>query len=312
MSLPTLHEYSDKKGYSDMDKVKRAVHYWCNDTIHRSYAGQGITTAILDTGIAPHPDFKGRIVAFKDYINGRKSIYDDCGHGTHVAGILAGDGRMSKGILAGMAPAASLVIVKVLDGKGEGNLGQIFAGIQWIKKNWRRYRIRIVNISVGARNGIDERKEERLVEAVEQLWDEGIIVTVSAGNYGPDAGTITIPGTSRKVITVGADRVRNQKDCSGRGPTGECIVKPDIVAPGYQIISCNNTFYQQQKPYTMKSGSSMATPVVSGALALLLSKYPEMKNTEVKLWMRECSSLKRDKERAYIWRKLNVTEMLKY
>lgn len=274
-----------------MDKVKKSVHYWCNDTIHRVCMGQHVTAAVLDTGIAPHPDFKGRILAFKDCVNGRQGLYDDCGHGTHVAGILAGDGRMSKGILAGIAPSASLVIIKVLDKKGEGNISQIFEGMRWIKKNWYQYGINIVNISVGAKAGTDQEKEDRLIEAVEELWDMGLTVVVSAGNYGPEEGSVAIPGTSRKVITVGAIwEGKNQKDCSGRGPTGECIVKPDILAPGYQIISCNNVVNVNTKPYTVKSGTSMATPVVSGAIALLLSKYPDMKNLETKLRLRECGS----------------------
>lgn len=270
-----------------MDRVKKTIGYWCGDIRNYGYRGENVGVAVLDTGIAPHPDFKGRIMAFKDCVNGKKMLYDDSGHGTHVAGILAGDGKASKGVLAGMAPGARLCIVKVLNEKGEGDVGHILDGIRWIREHERKLGLRVVNISVGARAGIDGGKEERLLKAVEALWDMGLTVVVSAGNYGPQKGTIAVPGTSRKVITVGAVKDGGDLGCSGNGPTGECIVKPDLVAPGYQIISCNNVSYQTRKPYTVKSGSSMATPVVSGAVALLLSKYPDMSNVEVKLKLRQ-------------------------
>lgn len=270
-----------------MDRVKKAIGYWCGDIRNYGYRGENVGVAVLDTGIAPHPDFKGRILAFKDCVNGKKTLYDDSGHGTHVAGILAGDGKASKGILTGMAPGARLCIVKVLNERGEGDVGHILDGIQWIREYERKLGLRVVNISVGAKAGIDGEKEERLLKAVEALWDMGLTVVVSAGNYGPKKGTIAVPGTSRKVITVGAVKDGADPGCSGNGPTGECIVKPDLVAPGYQIISCNNVSYQARKPYTVKSGSSMATPVVSGAVALLLSKYPDMSNVEVKLKLRQ-------------------------
>ena len=271
-----------------MDRVKQAVRYWCADTRNGRCMGRNVTAAVLDSGIAPHPDFKGRILAFKDFVRGRRELYDDNGHGTHVAGILAGDGRMSGGILAGMAPEAKLVILKVLDQKGEGNMRQILEGICWLMRNGNRFGIKVVNISVGAREGLNEEKENWLVEAVERLWDAGIVVVVSAGNYGPEQGTIAIPGNSRKVITVGAyAKTARGQECSGRGPTKACVVKPDLVAPGYQIISCNRVSARNRKPYIVKSGTSMATPVVAGAGAMLLSKYPDMSNVEIKLKLRE-------------------------
>ncbi len=270
-----------------MDRVKKEVHYWCKDTINRRITGQGVTVAVLDTGLAPHPDFRGRVAAFKDCIQGRQRAYDDSGHGTHVAGIAAGSGRMSKGILAGIAPEAKLVIVKVLNDKGEGDMEQILDGLRWTYENWERFGVRIVNISVGAKDNMDQTKETVLIEEVEKLWDAGLIVIVSAGNFGPEAGTVAIPGTSRKVITVGAV-TGNGKGIgySGQGPTEACVVKPEVMAPGYQIISCNNISNMKQKPYTVKSGTSMAAPVVSGAAALLLSKYPDMSNVEMKLRLR--------------------------
>ena len=117
-----------------MDRVRKEVHYGCIDTIEKNYGGQNVGVAILDTGLFPHPDFSGRVAAFKDCVNGRRGLYDDSGHGTHVAGILAGDGKMSNGLLAGMAPMARLIIVKVLDEKGDGDIRQLLEGVQWIKK----------------------------------------------------------------------------------------------------------------------------------------------------------------------------------
>ena len=130
-----------------------------------------------------------------------------------------------------------------------------------------------------------------LVRGVEEIWDAGLVVVVAAGNMGPKRGTITTPGISRKVITVGCsddDQVVNvmgsrMSDYSGRGPTRSCVCKPDIVAPGAAITSCSN----QSGCYTIKSGTSMATPYVSGAIALLLEQNPEMSNRDVKLLLRE-------------------------
>lgn len=292
-----------------MDRVRREVHYDCVDTIEKNYAGQNVGVAILDTGLFPHPDFSGRVAAFKDCVNGRRELYDYSGHGTHVAGILAGDGKMSNGLLAGMAPMARLIIVKVLDEKGDGDIRQLLEGVQWIKKYYRRFGIRIVNISVGAKAGINRQKEEWLMEVVEQLWDMGLVVVVSAGNCGPGEGTITIPGTSRKVITVGAVKGGKEIECSGRGPTGECVVKPDVVAPGYQIVSCSPASESSKTPYTIKSGTSMATPVVSGAIAVLLSKYPHMSNVEIKLKLREtCRRIKREEGTG--WGMLRVDKLI--
>lgn len=271
-----------------MDRVKKRIGYWCEDILKKGVRGCGVGIAVLDTGMAAHPDLERRVAAFWDCVNHRQGMYDNSGHGTHVAGILAGDGRMSKGLYSGMAPEARLVVVKVLDAKGEGEVEQILEGIEWVRQNGRKYGVRVVNISVGAKQNLDEGKEERLVQAVEDLWDRGYVVVVSAGNYGPREGTIAVPGNSRKVITVGAmNEPAMRYNCSGTGPTDQCIVKPDLVAPGYQTTSCNNLYRKNQNYYIKKSGTSMATPVVSGAAALFLSKYPDACNVEIKLRLRE-------------------------
>ncbi len=300
-----------------MDKAKEAIGYYCDDIFKGRYLGQGITAAILDTGITLHPDFGRRIVAFRDFVDFQHRIYDDSGHGTHVAGILAGSGRMSEGVYSGIASEAELVIGKVLDEDGNGSVRAVLQGIEWILEKQNEWNLRIVNLSVGTQPGLKEKEEQRLLEAVENMWDAGIVVVVSAGNSGPKEGTIAVPGNSRKVITVGAVDRMFQKggsgisrwDYSGRGPVGECILKPDLSAPGTQIMSCNGNYTNRfRKPYAMKSGTSMATPIVSGAIACLLSKYPDMSNVEVKLRLRErCMS---GQEGGLGWGVLNVERLL--
>ena len=279
-----------------MKWVKQTVHYWCKDTADSRYLGTGICAAILDTGIALHPDLKDRVTGFRDFTGSSIKCRDDSGHGTHVAGILAGNGISSGGSYAGMAPRTDLLIGKVLDREGNGNVDNVISGIQWVMESAVSCGIRIVNISVGTQPDLAQSQKDRLQKAVEELWDMGLIVVVSAGNYGPRSGTVVVPGNSRKVITVGVpdspssfSRSRRERiNYSGRGPTNECVIKPDIFAPGTGILSCNSRFsFPGEPPYIMKSGTSMATPVVSGALACLLSKYPDMTNVEVKLKLRE-------------------------
>ncbi len=261
----------------------------------KQYTGRGIGVAVMDTGAYPHPDFRDRVVAFRDEVRGKNKSYDDNGHGTHILGIVAGDGALSGGRCRGMAPGAHLVPVKVLDWRGSGTVDQVLAGVEYLLSVHKKLGIRIVNISMGAfdRDGMDE--DTTLVRGVEKLWDAGLVVVTAAGNNGPGPQTIATPGISRKVITVGCSddekevqvegsRLRNY---SGRGPTKACICKPDLVAPGCEIISCNRMVRNTDPPYTVKSGTSMATPMVTGAIACLLEKYPHMTNGQVKLRLRD-------------------------
>ncbi len=297
LNIPYFCEYSYiKRIFSVMKFVKQTVGYWCPDITQGNFLGQGIRAAILDTGVSNHPDLQNRILDFRDFTGRSSGERDDSGHGTHVAGILAGDGTASSGLYAGMAPRSELIIGKVLDREGNGNVDIVLKGIEWILSRKSTYDIRIVNISVGTQPDLPREQKQLLLEAVEHLWDAGLVVVVSAGNYGPKSGTVSVPGSSRKVITVGVPDSplppvscrRNRLNYSGRGPTGECVVKPDIYAPGTGIISCNSRYsLPGEHPYTIKSGTSMATPVVSGAIACLLSKYPDMTNVEVKLRLRE-------------------------
>lgn len=243
-----------------------------------------VTIAFLDTGAEKHPDFSDRIVAFKDFINGKKIPYDDSGHGTHVCGIAAGDGNSSNGKYCGIAPASRIVVGKVLDGNGDGLAEQMIKGIDWIIEIREQFDIRIVNISVGIGNLKDKLKQQELVNKVEELCGYGIIVVCAAGNLGPDKGSISPLGVSKKVITVGCHDGEYFKDyenrCeiySGRGPTRDAIKKPDIVAPGTEIISC----CIGKDSYMAKSGTSMATAIVSGAVALIWQKYPQLSREQV-------------------------------
>ena len=254
------------------------------------FTGKGIGVAVLDTGCFPHEDLNNRIAAFCDMVQRRTEPYDDNGHGTHVCGIVGGNG-CGNSLYCGVAPRCHLIPVKVLDRRGNGYASDVLSGLRWIRENRDVYNIRIVNISVGSFSRRNMGENSALVRGVNETWDAGLVVVVAAGNMGPKTGTITTPGISRKVITVGCSDDHKEVnvmgnrmiDYSGRGPTGACICKPDIVAPGASITSCAN----KRGEYTCKSGTSMATPFVSGALALLLEKYPDMSNRDVKLFLRE-------------------------
>ena len=257
------------------------------DPLHNSHiTGSKITVAILDSGLYPHRDFSGRIIHFKDFINHKTFPYDDNSHGTHVGGIIGGSGIMSGGIYKGIAPGCNLLPIKVLNSQGTGSPDVILDGIEWIIQNMDKYKIKVVNISIGTKVSSCKDEESALVKAVDAMWDLGLTVVTSAGNYGPNYNTITTPGISRKVITVGASQALISQDSlgkalisySGKGPTPCKVPKPDITAPGSHIISCS----AYKNGYTAKSGTSMSTPIVSGAAALVYSYNPYLTNTEFK------------------------------
>ena len=195
-----------------------------------------------------------------------------------------------------------------LDHEGNGNIQTVLKGIDWILKIKDSYPLHLVNISVGGRPTLPPGQKKLLLDAVEHLWDLGLTVVVSSGNYGPRPGTVAVPGTSPKVITVGVPDTlplfrtgHSSSNYSGRGPTDHCIKKPDVFAPGTGIISCNSRYissmqsasvrpslfqrptFLSSQPYIAKTGTSMATPVVTGAIACLFSKYPDLSNVEAKL-----------------------------
>lgn len=273
-----------------MRRVLEQIEAHCEE---KEITGQGITVAVLDSGFGRHPDIRGRILGFQDFVNNRRMPYDDNGHGTHVCGIICGDGALSGGRYRGIAPGAGLVVGKVLDDKGNGTTEHMLDGLQWILQNKERYRIRVLNISVGIGELKEKEKQEALHRKIEEIWDSGITVICAAGNKGPESGSISAIGGNSRVITVGCHDgeycLDNPGRCatySGRGDEFSDIRKPDVVAPGTDIMSCN-AFYKRNygcinHAYVKKSGTSMATPIVTGAAALTFSKYHEMTNEEFK------------------------------
>ena len=291
-----------------LDDVKKASLHIATPSIgstavqrKRGLTGKGINIAIIDTGVYPHPDLTrpvNRIVAFKDWVNHRKKPYDDNGHGTHVAGDAAGNGWASKGKYQGPAPKAGIVGVKVLDKQGNGLDSTIIKGIEWCIKNRKRLKLRILSMSFGGPM-TSPCKEDPLCQAVEKAVKAGLIVVVAAGNRGPGRRTLESPGNSPSAITVGAvddRRTLRQSDdritsFSSRGPTLDGRIKPDLVAPGEAIISLRAPcslldrqfpFLRIGKKYFELSGTSMSTPIVSGAAAQLLQCNPLLSPKQVK------------------------------
>lgn len=265
----------------------------CSDELIASCGTKGVTIAMLDTGIFEHPDFDNRIIAFKDFVNDKKQAYDDSGHGTHVAGCMCGSGLLSDGKYKGIAPCSKLVVGKVLDKKGDGIIENMAKGIEWILDLQSKMDIRILNISIGMGEHTEKGRMERLIRLVEEAWECGLIVVCAAGNMGPKPMSISPLGAGKQIITVGCheggyfgDKEYLCEKYSGRGPSPYAIKKPDVVAPGTDIISCNAALERKgryfRNAYIAKSGTSMSTPVISGGMALLLQKYPFYTNERAK------------------------------
>lgn len=292
-----------------MDRVRRLIGL---DGMEKSgckmYNGAGVGVAILDTGLClDNEDVGSRVAAYYDFINNKEICYDDNGHGTHIAGIIGGDGRNSGGRYRGIAPKCHFIIGKVLDESGNGNVVNVKDAINWVIEKKDRFNIRILNISIGMFPDAKKKEQLDLLEIVEKAWDSGLVVVVAAGNNGPEKMSITNPGISPKVITMGAIRERRvQRYYSGIGPTRECIMKPEILAPGQKIVSCKN----ESGSYTTKSGSSMATPVVSGVIALLLQKEPWLSPIDVKIRLyKKAQDMGLDKK-LQGWGTINVPKLL--
>lgn len=288
-----------------------------HEVIHTAYAykngifGKGICAAVIDSGICRrHPDFgnkKERLLTFKDFLYNRKQPYDDCGHGSHICGILGGNGLASSGLYQGIAPECNFVVGKVLNYKGEGEISEVLKALRWVRKEKEYYNIRIINLSFGTGKDTNPEDIDLLMEEVERVWKAGIVVVTAAGNGGPEYGSVSAPGSNCMVITVGAaDDIipvnihgKIIKNYSGRGPVLECRRKPDLVAPAGNIMSCGivSPWSGGKRMYVAKSGTSMATPMVAGAVALLLSIQPKLTPLEVKqkLW-ESCIDIGRPEE----------------
>lgn len=279
-----------------------------------AFNGQGVTVAVLDSGIAPVGDLAGKILAFKDFVNGNDSVpYDDYGHGTHVAGIVAGSGAASSGDSAkrkyrGVAYGANIVGAKVLGSTGQGTVSDAIAGIDWCIANKAAYNIRIINMSLGTPVH-ESYKTDPLCQAAERAVAAGIVVIATAGNRGV-YGSINSPGNDPSVITVGASNpmttARRSDDMitsyTSRGPSAiDATMKPDLVAPGNRVVSLRapGSWIDTNQPqtnvptseyeapggntaYARISGSSMSAPAVAGAAAILLQVNPQLSPSGVK------------------------------
>src|SRR5437867_3755921 len=247
--------------------------------------GAGVGIAIIDSGIAYHDDLRGsdtkvfpygnqRVRKFVDFVNGRALPYDDNGHGSHVAGIIAGNGYDSMagngltatGTKIGIAPDANIIALKVLDAYGTGTISNIIAALNWVAANATTYNIKVVNMSIGA--GVYESYwTDPLTLATKKITDKGITVVAAAGNMGKNAtgqlqyGAITAPGNAPWVLTVGASSTMGtltrsddtMASYSSRGPSYiDYLAKPDLVAPGTGTVSLavpGSTFYTTKAQY---------------------------------------------------------------
>lgn len=250
--------------------------------------GKGVTTALIDTGVVPHLDFylgKKRLKRFKDFVNNKKTPYDDNGHGTFVCGVMAGSGAESVGKYSGIAPGCDIVALKALDKNGEAYSNKILDAMEWIYDNHKKENIRVVCMSFGSE---PLGYKDPIMSGADALWNDGVIVVCAAGNSGPEFQTIKSPGISQKIITVGGiddNRLSENEydkklfeiaEFSSRGPAFQKF-KPDVVAPSVDITSCD-----KNGSYTVLSGTSVATPMIAGMLCLLCEKYPDLKPEQAK------------------------------
>ncbi|PKN94058.1 MAG: hypothetical protein CVU44_06545 [Chloroflexi bacterium HGW-Chloroflexi-6] len=269
--------------------------------------GSGVTVAVLDTGLDNKlqalargaDNKKDRIVAWKDFIEASKKPIDPNGHGSHVAGIIANSQKGADGEWNGIAPDVKLAGVRVLDQYGAGTYETVILGLQWVIDNQELYNIRVVNLSLVAPVQ-SPYWADPLNQAVTQVWADGITVIVAAGNSGPGAMSISVPGNNPYVVTVGAftdnytpadwddDYIA---PFSGAGPTLDGFVKPDLVAPGGHILSVApaNSYLVSEYPdnwikksYFKLAGTSQATAIVSGIAALIIANNPDLTPDEVK------------------------------
>ena len=219
--------------------------------------GRGVTVAILDSGVAQHPDFRGRLRSSVSVLPQTSEDVDHSGHGTHVAGIVAGDGHLSNGAVMGIAPQADILSVKVLKDSGRSNehsdVAAIVDGLEWILRHKEQHNIRVANLSFGcAGTGEPERDAilfAPLKQAIRSVVDAGIVVVAASGNDASKVNFNTFPGNMKEVITVGALDINQTPDdpsddfvteFSSQGRTPDGLAKPDIYAPGVDILSLNS------------------------------------------------------------------------
>jgi serine protease AprX len=262
------------------------------------WTGKGIGVAIIDTGVNGVGDLAGRVVHSEDF-SGEGDGVDRFGHGTFIAGLIAGSGAASVGGVKGVAPDADIISLKIAGRDGSADITHVMAALQWAVSFKDVYNIRVVNLSLGTDSTQDYRIDP-LNMAVERAWQAGIAVVVSASNKGPGAGTIAKPADDPYVITVGAVHDATTPgtgddtvpDFSGSGPTAaNGLVKPDLAAPGGSVVSTRvpGSFIDTNFPggrvgasYFKGSGTSFAAGIASGSAALVLSRNPSLTPDQVK------------------------------
>jgi serine protease AprX len=246
--------------------------------------GEGVGVALVDTGVAETADLAGRVVASAD-LTPEQNFVDSYGHGTFMAGLIAGDGTSSEGRYVGVAPNAHILSVKVAGADGSTNLGKVLYALQLVAHSRVRFNTRVLLLALSSEETIAPH-EDPLTVALEALWAYGVFVVVPAGNSGPGPGTITSPGIDPVIMTVGAiddhGTVTSSDDTvpewSGQGPTVFGHDKPDVAAPGRSLVSLRapgstvdvqNTSARVEDAYFKGSGTSMSAAVTAGAAALL-------------------------------------------
>ena len=288
--------------------------------------GKDVTVAIVDTGLGKHPGLdknsegkkRNRIIGWMDFVQGSAAPRDPNGHGTHIAGIIANSQVGPDGEWNGIAPGVGLVGVRVLDSQGYGTYEKVIQGIQWVIQNKDPLNIRVLNLSLVS-TVQSPYWADPLNQAVMQAWAQGITVVVAAGNSGPGAMSIGVPGNNPYVITVGAFTDNYTPNdwgddylapFSAAGPTLDGFVKPDVVAPGAHMVSLmlpnsyiakNHEANRTSPHYFTMAGTSQAAAVVSGIAALSLSHNPDLSPDQVKY---------RVMQTAFPWINLETTESL--
>jgi len=303
------HHHDDEDVLYQYSQVVGADQVWATGNY-----GQDVTVASLDTGIDPTflslrvgpRNWDDRYLAYYDAINNKlykptkllQSPRDPNGHGTHVAGII-GNSDKENGKFVGIAPAANLVSVRVLNEEGVGSYADVLRGLNWVVQNKAKYHIRVLNMSMYA-PPVAPYWADPYNLAVMAAWKAGIVVVASAGNGGPAPLSIGVPGNTPYIITVGAFTDNYTPSSLGddymppfsaSGPTLDAFVKPDLIAPGAHLGSLmrNNSYLAEEYPenritgsYFKMSGTSMSAAVVSGIVALMLKAHPELTPDQVK------------------------------
>ncbi|MEM8860442.1 MAG: S8 family serine peptidase, partial [Chloroflexota bacterium] len=317
---------------ADYSEVTGANQVW-----EEGITGAGVTVAVLDTGVHRFRGIKkdsnkeDRIVAWKDVIREANLIRkhgeipenatfrpkDPNGHGTHIAGIIANSekGKDDKNWM-GIAPDANLLPVRVLNRKGKGTYESVILGIQYVIENREEYDVRVMNLSLVS-NVQSPYWADPLNQAVMAAWDSGIVVVAAAGNSGSDPLTISVPGNNPYVITVGAFTDNFTPDqwnddyitpFSAAGPTHDAFIKPDVVASGAHMVSLmhKNAYLAKEYPdnffgkrYSTLAGTSQATAVTSGVVALMLQENPDLTPDEVKYRVKQSALLWLDEETGF-------------